>query len=179
MVCLCVCLLFVATNFHNFCSCARTSFATVFTFFHPSFRIFFLLFWYLSCYCFLFAFTLGFLATGLVFSAAPFVRRISRLFWDQQDREPIHEKKCVGFLLKLFFFLFRSFSCADLVIWLMMSVRSLLCHTGMAKSMAPNKRNCNNICVCWKSVIEPFFWEWCDGGMDSARDFYLLGESVL
>ena len=34
--------------------------------------------------------------------------------------------------------------------------------------------------ACWKSVIEPsFFWGWCNGVMDSARDFYLLGESVL
>ena len=33
--------------------------------------------------------------------------------------------------------------------------------------------------VCWKSVIEPSsFWEWCNGVMDSACDFYLLGESV-
>ena len=33
--------------------------------------------------------------------------------------------------------------------------------------------------VCWKSVIEPsYFWEWCDGVTDSARDFDLLGESV-
>ena len=34
--------------------------------------------------------------------------------------------------------------------------------------------------VCWKSVIERsfFFWGWCNGVRDSARDFYLLGELV-
>ena len=32
--------------------------------------------------------------------------------------------------------------------------------------------------VCWKSVIEPSFLRWCNGVMDSARDFYLLGDSV-
>ena len=70
----CVCLLFVATDFHNFCCCAHISFVKVFTFFWRLLSDFLLLFCYLSCCCFLFAFTLGFLATGLVFSAAPFVR---------------------------------------------------------------------------------------------------------
>ena len=32
--------------------------------------------------------------------------------------------------------------------------------------------------MCLKPVIEPSFLGWCDGVMDSARDFDLLGESV-
>ena len=32
--------------------------------------------------------------------------------------------------------------------------------------------------MCWKSVIEPSFLRWCNGVMDSAGGFCLLGESV-
>ena len=75
-------------------------------FFATAFAFFWLLFCYLSCCCFLFAFTLGFLATSLVYSAAPFVRWISLLFWDQQDREAIHEKSVWCFCLSFWFFFF-------------------------------------------------------------------------
>ena len=165
---MCVCLLFVATNFHNFCCCARTSFATVFTFFHHFFHIFLLLFWYLSWCCFLFAFTLGFLATGLVFSAAPFVRRISRLFWDQQDREPIHEKSVWCFCLSFYFFF--NFVAVHVLTWWF----GLWCQCGhsFATQAWPNpwhqtrEITTTSLCVCWKSVIEPFFLRmvrWQDG----------------
>ena len=55
-------------------------FATAFAFFAAVLLFILQLFCYLSCGCFLFAFTLGFLATGLEFSVAPFVRCISLLF---------------------------------------------------------------------------------------------------